>query len=528
MDAYDAVSIDAGTPQTEAADPRQRKNSAGGYAFTLDDAAHLRRFLVLGTAQGTYYSNSRSHTKQAANVVIQMAERGDHQLLEQILDVSLGGLAPKQEPTLLALAVACASPDDKLRADALAAVPRVCRTFTMLSQFCQYVGNQRGWGRGLRSAVARFYEDRTADQAALQVVKYRQRNGWTHRDVLRKVHPAAPSPEHVRLYNYICDRTGDPGQLPAIVQAFNKVQSAGVGDAKSVATTVAEVGLPWEAIPDELVNTREVLEALAPGMGATALIRQLPRLARAGMTSAYDGAWIADRLSDETFIKAGRVHPYQVLLARLTYASGHSARGSSVWTPSPQIVSALEVAYEHAFQNIEPAGKNTGVFLDVSGSMGWAFVDDSHLLDCRTAAAAMAMATVRTEPKTIVAGFTDSLEVLDITSRDSLSSVVAKTGGLPFGSTDCAQPMIWALEHAPTTETFIVYTDNETWSGYKHPHQALKTYRKKTGIDARLVVVGMAATNFTIADPSDPGMLDVVGFDASAPRVIAEFSAGRI
>jgi 60 kDa SS-A/Ro ribonucleoprotein len=38
----------------------------------------------------------------------------------------------------------------------------------------------------------------------------------------------------------------------------------------------------------------------------------------------------------------------------------------------------------------------------------------------------------------------------------------------------------------------------------------------------------MASNGFSIADPSDPGMLDVVGFDASAPQVMADFAAGRV
>jgi 60 kDa SS-A/Ro ribonucleoprotein len=43
------------------------------------------------------------------------------------------------------------------------------------------------------------------------------------------------------------------------------------------------------------------------------------------------------------------------------------------------------------------------------------------------------------------------------------------------------------------------------------------------GIPARLIVVGMVANGFTIADPDDPGMLDVVGFDTSAPALMADF-----
>lgn len=59
-----------------------------------------------------------------------------------------------------------------------------------------------------------------------------------------------------------------------------------------------------------------------------------------------------------------------------------------------------------------------------------------------------------------------------------------------------------------------------------HPVQALRTYREKTGIAAKLVVVGLVSNGFSIADPEDPGMLDVVGFDTAVPALIADFIRG--
>lgn len=52
------------------------------------------------------------------------------------------------------------------------------------------------------------------------------------------------------------------------------------------------------------------------------------------------------------------------------------------------------------------------------------------------------------------------------------------------------------------------------------------TRRQSTSIPARLVVVGMTATDFTIADPTDAGMLDVAGFDTAVPNLISGFSRG--
>ena len=113
---------------------------------------------------------------------------------------------------------------------------------------------------------------------------------------------------------------------------------------------------------------------------------------------------------------------------------------------------------------------------------------------------------------------------LSITASDSLNDAMQKTAGLPFGRTDCALPMLDALEKKIPVDVFVILTDSETWVGNIHPVAALKKYRKEMGIPAKLVVVGMVSNGFTIADPSDGGMMDVVGFDAAAPALIADFA----
>ena len=67
------------------------------------------------------------------------------------------------------LAVACASPDQATRRAAYDAIGRVCRTGTHLFIFADYVQRQRGWGRGLRQAVAKWYTDPPVENAALGV-----------------------------------------------------------------------------------------------------------------------------------------------------------------------------------------------------------------------------------------------------------------------------------------------------------------------------------------------------------------------
>ena len=89
--------------------------------------------------------------------------------------------------------------------------------------------------------------------------------------------------------------------------------------------------------------------------------------------------------------------------------------------------------------------------------------------------------------------------------------------------------MQYAIQHNLDIDVFVVYTDSETYFGHIHPCEALVKYRKHSGIhDAKLIVVGMSSNGFTIADPDDVGMMDVVGFDSSTPMIMSNFAAGNI
>ena len=125
-------------------------------------------------------------------------------------------------------------------------------------------------------------------------------------------------------------------------------------------------------------------------------------------------------------------------------------------------------------------------------------------------------------------GFATTFKDLGITPKQDFGTVMRKMQGHNFGRTDCAQPMVWALKNKVEVETFVVITDNETYAGSIKPSQALKQYRDKMGIDARLAVMAVSGSKFTIADPSDKGMMDFVGFDSNGPRALADFSAGRL
>ena len=176
--------------------------------------------------------------------------------------------------------------------------------------------------------------------------------------------------------------------------------------------------------------------------------------------------------------------------------------------------------------------------------MTWGEVAGVPGLTPRDASAALALVTAATESRYEIVGFhacrggwrggpnrlhyadADGLTPLAISPRQRLDDAVKAVDDLPFGGTDCALPMLYALAREREVDTFVILTDAETWAGDIHPAEALRDYRRASGIDARLVVVGMVSNGFSIADPSDAGMLDVVGFDTATPQLISDFARG--
>lgn len=509
------------TAQTESADRRQVQNNAGGFTFSVGALERAKRFLILGSAAGTYYSTSSDLTRENAGVIVKLAEADGRALVDLIVEISVSGKAPKANPALFALAIAASFGTDDSKSYALSRLSEVARIGTHLFIFARYIEQFRGWGRGLRRAVSNWYLDKPIDSVAFQAAKYRQREGWSHRDILRLTHPKTDEPARKALFDWISGRT--PDQLPRIIEGFDAAQK----DGANVPALIREFGLTWEMLPDSALNEAATWDALLDaGVPQTALLRQLPRLTRLGLVDPFGGrtAEIAAQIVDPDRLRKARIHPINLLVAMKTYGSG-SGRGSE-WDPVTKIVDALDSAFYAAFATIEPAGKRTLIGLDVSGSMA-ANWDPSHTLTARDIGAAFSLVLTATEPGTEVFGFTGSgFNSLRISRKQRLDDVIRKTSGLPFAGTDCSLPMVTALKNRWEIDTFVVITDNETWAGEIHPHQALVEYRQKMGIDAKLVVLAVTPTDFSIADPSDPGMLDIVGFSNDVPTLVTEFSRG--
>lgn len=529
--------------QRERANERQVVNNAGGYVYEVDKQARLRRFLVLGTEGGSFYTSQKDLTRENAAFLEQYATEAPEDYLVVLVEVNEGNVVPRHSTVLFALAVLWSKTDNKdVRLNIEALFTDFVRTATHLFEFIDYVRMFRGWSRALRRIVGSWYLAKTPHSLAYQVVKYRQRGGWTHRDVLRQAHPKV-SEQHKPVVDYAAHgwpKDGNGTGFPVIDQ-FEAIKVGGI-------TAKGADALPWEALPTETLTDKNTWRALITGgrLPFTAMLRNLGRMTALGVfeTSATSNArgLVLRALSDDEAIRQARIHPFNALTALKTYKSGTGFRGSLSWTPRTDIIDALDGLFYKAFGTVEPTGKMTCIALDVSASMSAALMNSN--VTAYEGSAAMALATIAADPHTTdtvaftqdgwsmggrsrLGGWGSGITEMNISPRQRLDDVIRSMKDLRMGGTDCALPILWAHANKRSYDAFVVYTDNETWAGKVQPMEALRQYRKDVNPRARLIVVGMTSTAFTIADPQDTGSLDVVGFDASAPSLISNFIAGR-
>lgn len=513
------------TPQGEAIPGKNMiKNEAGGFGFKKGAWERFQNFLVLGSEGGTYYVKERELTLQNAENLINCIKENGPLAVGLIVGVSSAGRAPKNDPAIFALALTAIHGDEETKKLARNSIHLVCRTGTHLFNFLSAYKKMGGkTSRQFKRGVQNFYLKKTPDQVALQLVKYRQRNGFTHRDVLRMCHaPGKPGSPLQNLFRFAIEKPME-GEVHPLVSAFQRLHAAGK-DEKMAVKIMKEAKLPWEAVPTELLNSKKVWEELLPHMGVTALIRNLGKLTSIGMLESNlddTAKYISKRIEDTDALKKGRVHPFQILLAYSTYEAGRGVKGSLSWTPVSRILDSLDSAFFASFPNIQPTEKNLMVGVDVSGSMTTAMINNTHL----TAAAAafiMGYIHMKTERNVAFVAFDDAPAKINFPAKATLSELLAKSRSFSGGSTDCSVPFKAAIGLKLKVDAFIIYTDSQTWCGVRHPVQVFEEYRKR-GYPSKAIGVEMTSTATSIVDPECKEMLSIVGMDTNVPSVINNF-----
>jgi 60 kDa SS-A/Ro ribonucleoprotein len=509
------------TPQSESLlGSNQVKNNAGGYSFKISAQEQLERFLLIGSEGGTYYVSEQNLTKENAESIVNHIKFHGTRVVETVLDFAENRRAPNPDAGIFVLALVTAFGDEEAKNKAYSAISKVCQTSTHLFMFLANVQNLRGWSRGLRKGVAKFYTSRTPEQLAYQLVKYRNREGFTHKDALRLSHPKSTDPKQNELFSYIVGKMTEAETSSDLIRAFGEAQSS-TKHTELVDLLKKNENLTWEMIPNEMLNDGEVLKVLAKTMPFTALMRNLNRFSYNELTNGNTATTrtIVEKLTNKELVLKAGLHPLNVVKSILTYSSGHGNKGNKTWTPNQQILDALDTTFKYSVESLTSTGKKILIGVDISGSMNSPV--GGMGMSASTLANVLAVTMLKSEPNSELVWFDTEIQHPTLGRRSSLDEVLKTVPD--GGGTDCAQPLHYALDNQRFFDAIIILTDNETWAGRSHGAQVIELYRNDVNANVKVIEVAMVSNPISNLPDDDKNLLRVVGFDSSVVDVINAF-----
>ncbi|RVE61566.1 hypothetical protein OJAV_G00171890 [Oryzias javanicus] len=512
----------------------------------------LRRFLCYGSEGNVFTARDQGrislNNAEALLSCLQEEEDGA-EVVEEIRRFVQEGRVVRLDPSFFALALCSQHSKRKTREAAFKALKELCRDPAHLFAVVQYKKELREgmkcgiWGRALRTAVSDWYNKQDPMVLAAAVTRCKQREGWSHKDLLRLSH-TKPSKEAVALISkyvtkgwtevqaFYADKENSEEVVKVLsyLEAVEKVKHS--CDETEVINLIGEHKLEMEQLLTQHLQSKQVWRALLNDMPLHSVLKILGRMTANEVLEPRSSTTqsLCERIRNEDTLKKENIHPFSIFLAMENYKRGHQGYlGRTKWEPNNCILKALESAFYSSFMNVEPVGKRFLVAVDVSMSLIDILLGTSVNTPVAAAAAAITMIFARTEADTHVLVFSDGAVVpCPLSPQMTLADVAAKLGTNSSGDTDCSLPITWATENGKCVDVFIILTNNPVGTLTTSPVESLKKYRQTTGVHSKLVVCGLTSTGNAITDTEDRGLLSMCGFDLGTLTVIRNFSQDLI
>lgn len=526
MKSYTSIISEQNTPQTKALPIRTDmiKNNAGGFVFEASNHSKLERFLLLGTIGGTYYAGEKELTEASTIFLISELKNNSFKTLDTVDSYIQSSRLLKIDTALYILALACTHCDEVGKAYAYNLISRWCKTGTHLFQFVSMVNDLRGWSSGLRKGVARWYSNQSIDSLVYQTLKYQNRSGFTHKDVLRLSHVKAPNATVNEYYRFLVDKPSEFSHK--MLNSWKQIKTE--TNENKIIESIKYGNLTWEMIPTDFLNNSKVLASLVVNMPMMALIRNLNRLTYSSTLDIPEAFSIVyNKLTNSDEVFKSKIHPIFVLSAIKTYGSGKGDKGSKTWTPNQRIMDALQKTFEFSFKSLENnlvTGVKTLIAVDVSGSMNTAASGTN--LKCTEASAALGLTNLKQIVDSNLILFDTSVYESGLGARHSYDEALRaiNKGG---GGTDCSLAFSYALAKKIKYDAIVIYTDNETWAGLTHGKVLLDNYRRSINPNVKVIEVSLVTNNCSLFPLDDLNVLRTVGFDSSLPQIINSFISNK-
>ncbi|GFR79784.1 60 kDa SS-A/Ro ribonucleoprotein [Elysia marginata] len=190
--------------------------------------------------------------------------------------------------------------EDEVREDAYTLAQDICETaddlFTFVDLHKKVAEPHKGWGRGMRNLVHRWYESKSPQALANHVTRVKSGRGWTHRDVIRQCHILPGKSKAASLVvHYLVngkkeiekhEETSEDSEMAEVLSLLRAVEALNASSPQEkelVRALIERHKLLYRQIPSKMFQLYETYEALLCHMPTEDLFRCVPKMASIGM-----------------------------------------------------------------------------------------------------------------------------------------------------------------------------------------------------------------------------------------------------
>lgn len=518
------------------------------------DLKRCRRLLNYYTEGSVYKILGRIYSKEHTGCLVQMLEeKRGKEILAEVEKYNEDCTPSQKDMLLFTIALCMKSKDNELKQHANKTFLLLCKTARDLFTFLEFHKKlssetcNRGYGRSLKRTLTEWYNRQDPMELAVLTMKEFSYGGWTHKDVISLAHIKGKSEGTSIIFKYIMKGMDElkksedqPENVQKVVDYLKTIHTVRHStDEHQVARLIEQFSLGKQHVATSLLDSKEVWGALISEMAVAEILRNFNKLASIGfLDSSYENSKkVIEMLRNEEVLQKANVHPIDVLIALSLYE--HGKGGKMTWTRNDAVSEALNFALESTIKNTKPTNKRYLIGVRVGANKKKSTVRGTQALSSIATAAGMAMVTARKEDKVQLVYFADKATQLSLTSESSLKEIVEEiskqvlvSAAVPLAGSgdvlkppcDLTAPIRWATENRKQIDVFINITDSLDRTGEITPSKALMQYRKELNMpNSKLVTCGLSNANMKTADPHDPRMIDIAGFDATVPSVINRF-----
>jgi len=517
----------------------------------------LRRLLHTGRSSSsiTLRGGHSDLEKKELGPVNTLAEAGRVNLpLQHCLAAERGGLADKR--ALMLVLAGCLKIDCKQTKTAVYnALPGMVSTTEEYFEFIFYhrkVFNKRphGMGAGMRRFISKWYLSQDPYDLALEVTRIKSRHKWSHADLIKLARVRTKDPAVSAVLKAVVrglaaaqEEFKDKPEAQPILEYMTCVKEINQCSEPEVAIKLIDKhSFDVESLPTHLLNHAKVWEHAISRLPVRGVLSHLRTMAKRGFLTSESShvlGKVLQSIRDPLALAASKLQPADILSVIAQVEScwehppttAHRAKTESpnyVKIPSPHhsLITGLQKMLVTSLSHVPKVPCSLVISVDcrptiTKGCWGlWSLkavkAMSLTILALMKGGADITLTTL---------GEDKLMKQLPLNTTDTVETLASRLEKVKGGVIDPALLMRWAREGTKRADLVICMTDSHAEVDREELWTELELYRN-TVCPVKHIYMALSSKSLfpTVANKTDPHMLDICGWGQDSTRIIQAFA----